>query len=212
MCGQRLLFVEDEGKCADLDHPFMLAVLSQGYSVDMNDRQLVLIEEVTSICRSLKIDCWLRGGWAMDFFLHQVTREHDDIDMYAWSRDGERLAGALRQAKFSEIGKHHPDEQRDFSKQGESLQVALLDLNDRGDPVIAGGPWAGAPWPAGVSQPICGWIGTIECPITNPTAQIEIKQTFPEWRLDLPVYEKHQLDIKRLREGLRLSAPTGKDG
>jgi hypothetical protein len=73
-------------------------------------------------------------------------------------------------------------------------------------------PLYGTPWPAGVSQPILGWIGTIECPIINPPVQIEIKQKFPEWRPDLPVHEKHQLDIKRLREGLYLSSPSGKDG
>jgi len=51
-----------------------------------------------------------------------------------------------------------------------------------------------------------GQLGGLSCPIISPQAQIEIKQKFPEWRPDLPRYDKHQADIERLRAALRLRA------
>jgi phosphorylcholine metabolism protein LicD len=37
----------------------------------MNDRQLALIKEFVALCEAADIECWLRGGWAMDFFLQR---------------------------------------------------------------------------------------------------------------------------------------------
>ncbi|MFF7972996.1 nucleotidyltransferase domain-containing protein [Streptomyces sp. NPDC007905] len=37
----------------------------------------------------------LRGGWAMDVFLGEVTRDHGDIDWFAWARDAAVLADVL---------------------------------------------------------------------------------------------------------------------
>lgn len=168
----------------------------------MNDRQLTLISEFVSICNEASIEWWLRGGWAMDFFLRRVTREHEDIDLFVWARDAGKLARELRRAGFSELGGPPPDQQRDFMKDGIELQIALLEKNARGEIVVAGGPWAGEPWPEGMLASSPGRIGDVVCPIIAPRVQIEIKETFPEWRPDLPRYDKHQADIARLREAL----------
>ncbi len=64
----------------------------------MNERQLTLIEELTSICHSLPIELWLRGGWAVDFFIGRVTREHEDIDLFIWATDAPALARELDRA------------------------------------------------------------------------------------------------------------------
>jgi len=47
-----------------------------------------------------------------------------------------------------------------------------------------------------------GRIGELICPIVNPSVQVKIKERFREWRADLPVRDKHQADIARLREAL----------
>ena len=44
------------------------------------DHQLELIADVVATCQSIGAPIWLRGGWAMDFFLGWVTRDHADID------------------------------------------------------------------------------------------------------------------------------------
>ncbi len=155
-----------------------------------------------SICHATSIECWLRGGWGMDFFLASVTRAHEDIDLFVWARDASKLVRGLQGAGFAELDGPPPEAQRDLTRDGEEVQVALLDRNERGQVVVAGGPWAGSPWPDGMLDGSVGRIGELICPIVNPSVQVKIKERFREWRADLPVRDKHQADIARLREAL----------
>lgn len=41
------------------------------------------------------LDYWLFGGWAVDFWVGRVTREHDDVDVAAWRRDYDQIRMAL---------------------------------------------------------------------------------------------------------------------
>lgn len=166
----------------------------------MNTRQLKLLQEILVLCETRAIPIWVRGGWAVDFALGQITREHEDIDLFAWARDAERLAEALEQAGFCPREGPPPEAQRDFTRDGESVQVALVDLNERGETVVAGGPAAGSPWPPEMLGSHRGQIGEMVCSIVNPLVQIELKERYPEWRPDLPRIAKHASDIARLRE------------
>lgn len=44
--------------------------------------QLSAITEILHAANTSGIEIWLRGGWAMDFYLSQVTRDHEDIDWF----------------------------------------------------------------------------------------------------------------------------------
>ncbi|MER7250559.1 hypothetical protein [Kribbella sp. NPDC000426] len=44
------------------------------------------------------VDHWLFGGWAVDFWVGQQTRPHDDVDLAAWRRDFARIKVALEAA------------------------------------------------------------------------------------------------------------------
>lgn len=90
--------------------------------------------------------------------------------------------------------------QQDFTKDEESIQVALVDLNSQGEAIVAGGPAKGSIWPQGMLGSHRGHIGKLVCPIVNPLVQIEIKEQYPIWRPDLPRLAKHTSDIARLRE------------
>ncbi len=127
------------------------------------------------------------------------------------SKDAPALAHALERAGFVEEGGPPLEAQRDFTKDGEEVQIALLALNQRGQVVVAGGPAAGTPWPEGMLASPGGRIGDVECPIVNPRVQVEIKEKFPVWRPDLPPRAKHQADIARLRDAFaHSSASSGK--
>ena len=44
-------------------------------------QQLDAIAGLAHLFRERRIDHWLFGGWAVDFWVGQVTREHGDIDL-----------------------------------------------------------------------------------------------------------------------------------
>jgi len=174
----------------------------KGENIEMNERQLEVLRQLISVCDAAGIEYWLRGGWAVDFFLGRITRDHEDIDLLAWAGDAERLIRALERAGFVEVGGAPPEAQRNLMKDGEEVQIALLVKGDDGSIVVAGGPSAGAPWPEGMLDGQLGQIEGLVCPIVNPRVQIEIKEMFPQWRPDLPVREKHREDVSLLREAL----------
>ena len=55
------------------------------------------------------VEFWLRGGWAVDFFLGRITREHEDIDLFVWGNDAPRLLERLQHAGFEEVGGPPPE-------------------------------------------------------------------------------------------------------
>lgn len=109
----------------------------------------------------------------------------------------------MRRAGFDELVGPPPEVQRNFMKDGEELEIALVDRNPAGEVVVAGGPWAGTAWPEGMLDGSLGRIGDVRCPIVNSRVQIEIKEKFPVWRPDLPARDKHHRDIARLRDALK---------
>ncbi|WP_192498729.1 nucleotidyltransferase domain-containing protein [Ornithinimicrobium pratense] len=66
------------------------------------------------IAERLSAPVWLRGGWAMDFFLGSVTREHLDIDWFALADDAPRLAAALIAEGFEDVTTAPHDQQIDL--------------------------------------------------------------------------------------------------
>lgn len=166
----------------------------------MNARQLPLLQEIMALCETRAIPIWIRGGWAVDFALGQITREHEDIDLFAWAQDAERLVEAFEQADFCPQEGPPSEAQRDFIKDEESIQVALVGLGEGGEAIVAGGPAAGSPWPLGMLGSHRGQIGETVGLIVNPLVQIELKEQYPAWLPDLPRMAKHTDDIARLRE------------
>ncbi|MGW1296772.1 nucleotidyltransferase domain-containing protein [Streptomyces sp. NPDC002533] len=83
-------------------------------------RQLRLITETVRIADALGVRLWLRGGWAMDFFLGGPTRDHTDLDWFVRQRDAEALTHALLGAGWERLPGPPADQQLDFAKQGRS--------------------------------------------------------------------------------------------
>jgi len=163
--------------------------------------QLRIIGEIVAATEP-DIELWLRGGWAVDFFVGATTREHLDVDFYAWGRDADLLRASLARLGYKEVPGPPPDQQLDFVKNGIDVSFALLATAPDGDVIVAGGPWAGAPWPTGMlTGPVCSLLG-VTCRVISPEAQIEIKQMTPTWIPGRPVREKDQSDIERIREAM----------
>jgi hypothetical protein len=166
-------------------------------------RQLQLIEEVLTLADDLGVELWLRGGWAVDFFLGHITRRHQDIDFFVWAKDASRMVQTLRLHGYEEAVSAPKEQQRDFRKCREDLSFALIDRDADGQVVVAGGPWAGVAWPTGmIDDDTIGHIGELRCHVISPEAQIEIKVMMPVWDPGRPRRAKDRQDIELLRSAL----------
>ncbi|GAA3134425.1 hypothetical protein GCM10010521_20330 [Streptomyces rameus] len=166
-------------------------------------RQLGLIADVLEAFRGSGVPLWLRGGWAMDFFLGEVTREHGDIDWFAWAKDAPVLTDVLAPLGHTPVPGPPAGLQLDFVKDGLESSFTLVDRDAAGRVTVAGGPWAGTPWPDGVLGTEPGRIGGLEAPIVDPRVQIEIKRMMPVWDPSRPRRAKDAEDIVRLEAALR---------
>jgi hypothetical protein len=173
-----------------------------------DERQLGLIREVSQIAASLEIPFWLRGGWAMDFFLGRVTRLHEDVDLFIWVWDSPRLVKALEQHDFVEIAGPPPERQRNFGRGGVEFHISLLERAPSGHVFTAAAPSDWEAWPAGMLGTAIGRIGDVSCPIVSPESQLEVKRRFREWQPDRPEREKDRADIELLETALRSSHPA----
>ena len=169
---------------------------------DRASRQLGLISEVAAVAARLEVEVWLRGGWAMDFFLGEITRDHEDIDWFAWAADARRIEAALRERGFVPVDGPPAAQQLDLVRDGEESSFAWLARDDAGRVVVAGGPWAGQPWPAGMLDGPTGRLGHLRCRVISAAAQIEIKQMMPIWDPGRRRRPKDAEDIARLAAAL----------
>jgi Aminoglycoside-2''-adenylyltransferase len=70
---------------------------------DQTRSQLKILGEINAIFSSLQARSWLRGGWAIDFLLGQITRTHSDIDLVTWVLHRGQLEQALVDAGFKYV-------------------------------------------------------------------------------------------------------------
>ena len=87
--------------------------------VNSAEHQLQLIADVRATCQSIGAPVWLRGGWAMDFFLGRVTRDHADIDWFAWAGNANGIISALAGRGYVVVAGSPAGQQVDLAKEGE---------------------------------------------------------------------------------------------
>lgn len=164
--------------------------------------QLNLIKDVVDLAADINVEVHLRGGWAMDFFLGRVTRDHLDIDFFGWGKDATVLVDELLRHGHQQVPGPPPGQQADFKRDGEELSFAWVSRDAEGVIRVAGGPWEGEPWPERMFDCPPGQIGNVICPIVSPLAQIEVKEMLPIWAPGLPVRPKDGADVALLKAAL----------
>ncbi|GAA4601825.1 hypothetical protein GCM10023107_58160 [Actinoplanes octamycinicus] len=165
-------------------------------------RQLEAIREVVEVGRELRIPVWLRGGWAMDFYLGKVTRPHLDVDWFVWGDEVQQLAEELVSRGWTLLPEPPHDRQMDLVKDDVEQSLTLLARNEAGHPVVAAGPSAGEPWPETMLDGPPGSLAGITCPIITPESQIELKRMYPIWIPTLKRRPKDATDIAHLQAAL----------
>lgn len=112
---------------------------SEDSDIDGQTRaQLDLIREIDEALSRPRVGFWLRGGWAIDFLLGEVTRPHADIDLVAWLRHRERVQRALVEASFELI--RETEVQSDFCKNDQDVSFVFLKRAGDGGIVAHGIP------------------------------------------------------------------------
>lgn len=171
-------------------------------------QQLEAIREVTGLAAAAGITVWLRGGWAMDFHLGEITRPHVDVDWYCWRADADRLAALLGEHGWRSDPRMPAVTQLDLLRGHVELSFAYLDRNAQGGVVVGAGPWAGTPLPERMLDAPPGRIGTLAAPVIAAAAQIEFKEMFPVWMPERPRRAKDAADLARLRASLAGRPPA----
>jgi hypothetical protein len=161
-------------------------------------RQLEMIRQVADATATAGIDVWLRGGWAVDFHLGRVTREHEDIDLFVWARDAEALVALLAARSYEEVGGPPPERQRNLRRDGVDLHVTLLVRTSAGGVRTAFAPPEWDDWPDGMLDAGTGRIGETTVRVISRDAQVEIKRRFHEFRPDRPQRDKDRADLRLL--------------
>ncbi|MFI7545915.1 nucleotidyltransferase domain-containing protein [Actinoplanes sp. NPDC049599] len=160
------------------------------------------LRAIAGIVRAVDGALWLRGGWAMDFFLGRVTRPHRDIDFFCRADDADRIVARLAGLGYRPLPGNDALQRDLLGPDDLDVQVTLLGRDPGGCPTVPAGPYAGARWPPDLLDGPPGRIGDLVCPIVNPRAQIEIKEMMPVWVPGLPRRDKDRADIALLRAAL----------
>jgi Aminoglycoside-2''-adenylyltransferase len=176
-----------------------------------NARQLRSIEEFAAAAAGCGAPFWLRGGWAMDFFLGRITREHEDVDLFIWARDADRVVAELVRREFEEVGGPPPQRQRNLRRDGVEIHVTLLEPSPGGVRTAAA-PREWPDWPTGMLDAPPGRLGDLVCPIVSAESQIEVKRRFQLVQPDRPGRAKDQEDIALLEEALAVTPPRRRRG
>lgn len=106
--------------------------------------QLAALEDLQTRFAATGIDCWLRGGWAIDFLVGVVTRSHADIDLVVERAHRERLRALLAEAGY-ELAVER-DVQLDYRRDGVEISLVFIERASDGSVGVPGIPsWGWLP-------------------------------------------------------------------
>ena len=96
------------------------------------EHQLAALAELGSLLDRGDFESWLMGGWAVDFHVGAVTREHADIDLAVWAHDAEALGALLG----DEGWRHEPEPGEDggtgYTRGGVRVELTYLVRDEAG--------------------------------------------------------------------------------
>jgi hypothetical protein len=159
------------------------------------DRQLRLLGEIVQTLDEAGVAFWLRGGWALDFLVGRIRDDHADIDLVAWRTEKEAIDEALSGRGFERVGEQ-ANVALEFEKEGESIQVLLVETTPSGTLVVRS--FESWPFPEGALGH-ARRLGDVVCRTLTPRALLYEKETY-EANKGRPLREKDHLSIRLLRE------------
>jgi hypothetical protein len=118
------------------------------------DQQLAAIARLDASFKGAGVAYWLFGGWAVDFHVGRVTREHADIDIAVWQSDVAQVGSLLANDGWIDVSPPDSDGYNSYERGAIRLDVAVLARDSDGivyTPLLAGrGEWPVASFGADV--------------------------------------------------------------
>jgi hypothetical protein len=167
----------------------------------MNDAVQVQLELIRTLHEQLaaeEIPHWLGGGWAVDFTLGLLTRQHDDVDFAVWASDWPRVKAVLATLGFATKEQPFTDETQRIVGASCDLEFWMLTRDDQARAVV-GGRWSDWPLPDDVFEAGSGQLLGVECPVLSAFALLGSKADYPNHRFGSPLRAKDKEDIAQLR-------------
>lgn len=164
--------------------------------------QLDLVAEIAEALGEARIRFWLRGGWALDFHLGRITREHADIDLVTWRRHEHRLRRTLEACGWRPVrGDEHVG--LDLEKRGQEACFTFIER--RGDEIVTRG-YESWPWPPGAFTEVPRSLGGVTCLVMAPEALLEEKENYEAFRGRAP-RPHDRVSLELLRRLVRREGP-----
>lgn len=167
---------------------------SRSATIDRRTRtQLRLLRELSKTLGRHRIRFWLRGGWALDFLVGDVTRPHSDIDVVTWRRHARRVSALLRSHGFEPSPMPPPNLK--FRKLGQEVSVVFI---QRSNGRIQGLPvdWG---WDLDALDPALRRLEDIECRVLSPHQLLREKLTYQR-NVGRGMRSKDRASVRTLRQ------------
>jgi hypothetical protein len=162
--------------------------------MESNRIQLDLIGEIARLLDHARIRFWLRGGWALDFHLGRVTREHADTDLVTWLRHRERIRLLLTDHGFALVP-GYPEPQLVLEKRGQEASFLFIARID-GAIVVPG--YESWPFPRGAFPDRRKTLGHVSARVVSPEELLHEKLHYEQWS-GRPLRAKDDESIELLR-------------
>jgi hypothetical protein len=164
---------------------------------DTSHTQLRLIGEVHGLLSGAGIPHWLFGGWAVDFHVGAVTREHGDIEFFIWEHDGPRAAEVLAAADYRPVQHPHPEEASIWRKDGTVVELYFNAVNEGGE-VVGRGRWDNWPTPDGALGDDVRVLEGVKCPVVSRACILHVKLDYAR-HTGIGPRGKDRADVEELR-------------
>jgi hypothetical protein len=159
------------------------------------DVQMGVIADAVAGLEERHLSCWLAGGWAVDFLIGRITREHRDIDIVIWAVDASAATDAMRDAGF-ELQARVP-ELIHFERKGVPVTLSFIEREADGT-LVTPGKWRDWPWPPDSLSAPPGRIGSYTIPIVSLASQIETKSNYAAHIHGAPLRPQDEVDLRLL--------------
>ena len=91
--------------------------------------QLDAIASLDQALRAAGLDYWLFGGWAVDFWVGRLTRDHNDTDAAAW-RPAEEVEEARSRDPIARLGAVLAERGLEPSALGKMIEDARAEMRE----------------------------------------------------------------------------------